>query len=306
VLAQALACPLARLHREVLVPLGQEAAATVTSSSVFTRHRRIAGAIVSVLETDFATDTSGLFLTLTSAAIEIGNNGVTVPNFAGWRYGIADHFFDTGRTELALDIAKAVLDREPDNAMTRTNVANLFRKAGQPEIAVNVFRKVPAFAKLDRGFFFEWSAAEGNRGDQIAANILAAFSLSDDCPAARVENDHAKRVLAGLGVSFAELFAKHCEVAFRDARVAVAILGQQLRLDATSAGYFKKHIEEGKAEGAAVPTVVEAFDLFKRGVDVAESIGVNEFVDAFVPDAAHLGFSGLQRLIYASMEVGNR
>jgi hypothetical protein len=55
-----------------------------------------------------------------------------------------------------------------------------------------------------------------------------------------------------------------------------------------------------------VPTVVEAFDLFKRGVDVAESIGVNEFVDAFVPDAAHLGFSGLQRLIYASMEVGNR
>ncbi len=306
VLAQALACPLARLHREVLVPLGQEAAATVTSSSVFTRHRRIADAIVSVLATDFATDVSVLFLTLATAAIDTYKDGVTVPDLAAWRYRIAEHFFETGRTDLALEIARAVLDHENDNAMTRTNVANLFRKAEQPEIAVEVFRKVPTSAKLDRGFFFEWSAAEGSSGDQIAANILAAFSLSDDCPAARVANDDAKKVLAGLGVSFAELFVKYRETAFRDGRVAVAILGQQLRLDPTTASYFKKHIEEGKADGAAVPAVDEAFVLFKNGVSVAESIGVNDRVGTFVPDAAHLDFAGLQRLIYASIESGQR
>ena len=306
VLAHALACPLARLHREVLVPLGQEAAATVTSSSIFTRHRRIADAIVSVLETDFATDVGCLFLTLSTAAIETYTNGITVPDLAAWRYRIAEHFFEKGRTELALDIAKAVLDREPDNAMTRTNVAKLFRKAAQPELAVAVFRNVPASAKLDRQFFYEWSTAEGNSGDHVASSVLAAFSLSDDCFGARVNNDNAMQALAGLGVSFGELFSKYSEIAFRDARVAVAILGQQLRLDERAARCFQNYIEAGIADGAAVPALEEAFVLFKQGVSAAESIGVNERVDSFVPDAAHLDFAGLQRLIYASIESGQR
>ena len=142
--------------------------------------------------------------------------------------------------------------------------------------------------------------------DHVASCLLAAFSLSDDCVGARVNNDHAKQSLAGLGVSFGELFEKYREKAFRDARFAVAILGQQLRLDARAARCFQDYIDQGKAGGVAVPALEEAFVLFKQGVSVAESIGVNERVEIFVPDAAHLDFAGLQRLIYASIESGQR
>jgi hypothetical protein len=108
---------------------------------------------------------------------------------------------------------------------------------------------------------------------------------------------------AGLGVALGGLFTPHREIAFRDARVAVAILGQQLYLDQTAAGYFQKHLQEGTSDGANVPTVEEAFAQFAQGVAAAEAIGVQEKVSGFVPDAAHLDFGGLKQLVYASMEA---
>jgi len=302
VLARALVCPLNRLYRDVLTPLGQEAAATSTSSSIFTRHRRIADAIVYVLENDFGTDVATLFPTLAIAAIETYVDGEMVPDLAGWRYRLADHFLDNGKIDLALKISNDVLDREPDNAMTRTNAANLFRKVGQPDRAVEVFRKTPSSANVDRGFFLEWSTAEGNNGDQPASVVLAAYSLSDECPAVRVVNDEAKKILAGLGVAFGGLFEGYRESVFRDARVAIAILGQQLNLDPMSAGYFQRHIEASAAAGATIPTIEEAFAQFKKGVTEAASLGVGKTVERFVVDASHLNFGGLQRLIYACIE----
>jgi hypothetical protein len=40
-----------------------------------------------------------------------------------------------------------------------------------------------------------------------------------------------------------------------------------------------------------------------QGVATAEAIGLNSAVSAGVPDAAHLNFGGLKRLVYASMEA---
>ncbi|KAB2966588.1 metallophosphoesterase, partial [Zoogloea sp.] len=142
VLAQTLGCSQNNLHRDVLVPLGQEAAATTTSSFIYTRHRRIAETLMSVLAEEFGKDVGALYVALGEAAICAFINGSFVPALSSWRFDISKHFLETGREELAFNIARAVLDREPTNELTRTHVANLYRRAGLPEQAVRVFREI--------------------------------------------------------------------------------------------------------------------------------------------------------------------
>ena len=303
VLAYALGCPLEKLHRKVVSPLGQEAAATTTSSFVFTRHRRVAQAVISVLEQQFGEDIAGDFLRLGEAAIEALQDGHYVPVVSAWRYDLPQHFFETGRTDLALSIAEGVLSREPQNYMTLVNVAHLYRKAGAPDQAVELFRDFHKTGKLDRRFYNEWSVCEGESGDQVSSVLLAAFSLSDARTIDRVDNEDAKMALAGLGVALGRLFADYREVTFRDARASVAVLGQQLELDQQTSGYFQNHLAEAAAAGAKVPTVQEAFDLFRRGVIAAQGFGANDPVISILPDAASITFKGLERLIDASIEA---
>ncbi len=306
VLARALSCPIGKLHRDVLSLLGQEAAATTTSWFVFTRHRRIASATMSVLEQDFNEDPSELFVLLARTAIETFLSGDVVPNLAGWRYALAQHLFDSDRQQLALRVAQAVLDAEPSNPMTIDKVSSLYRKAGEPERAVNLFRSAAASTTLGRANYHEWGVGEGALGDNASAALLEAYSISDGCAGSAVDNERAKQSLAGLGVAFGELFASYREVGFNDARAAVAVLGQTLHLDTVAASYFRKHLDESTAQGAKVPSVEEAFGVLRQGIFAATAIGVNDAVAALVPDAMTLGFHGLQQLIYASIAAHKR
>ncbi|HAL71674.1 MAG TPA: hypothetical protein DCP71_07865 [Verrucomicrobiales bacterium] len=303
VLAQVLACPLQKLHRDVLVPLGQEAAATSTSSFVFTRHKRIAQAIIEVLENEFGVDLGEVFVSLGRAALELIKQKQYLPeNPSAWRFEIAKHFFNTHKTDLALRVASAVLKCEQDNPKTIANVSNLYREAGANEQALYLFHNVPKLTTMDRGFYLEWGIVEGLNGNAVGNAILVAFSLSDDCDSSRVENDRSKMGLAGLGRAFSQLFDNYREMAFRNARIAVAILGQKLVLDSTTAGHLKRHVEECTRAGATVPTIAEAFDWLRKGIKAAEAIGVSQLVESVVPDATHLDYDGLQRLIYASVD----
>jgi hypothetical protein len=107
-------------------------------------------------------------------------------------------------------------------------------------------------------------------------------------------------------VAFGELFAAHHNFAFRDARAAVAVLGLQLRLDETSKRYFHRYLEEATAVGAEEPAIPGAFDVLRRGIIAAQSLGVQADVAAVVPDARTLDFGGLRRLIAAATESMSR
>jgi hypothetical protein len=177
VLAYALSCPLGKLHRDVLAPLGQEAAATTTSSVIFTRHRRIAEALVGVLERDFAEDIAELFVRLAKAAIKSFKEGEPVPDLAAWRYRLAEHFFESGRKQTALNIIGGVLSCEPSNAKTLVNAANLYRKAAMAEKAVEFFRKFPMTSDKDRPFYNEWSVCEGALHDHASSIVSGVFQV---------------------------------------------------------------------------------------------------------------------------------
>ncbi len=302
VLAQALGCPLNKLHRDVLVPLGQEAAATTTSSFIYTRHRRIAETLVSVLEAEFGEDIGGLYVAMGEAAIDysVASHQPTPENLKLWRYEISNYFFDTDRKELAIRIAKAVLDRESTNSLTRTHVANLYRRAKMPEYALRVFREPTVLVEGNRAYYYEWGVAEGECGHYGENSLLAAFSLADQCPARQANNDQAAKILSGLGVAFSGLYKDYLNIAFRDARMAVVVLGQTLRLTATTTSYLDKHFQEAIEQGANVPELDEAIPLLQAGIVAAARIGLDaQFVELF-PQAEGLTFDGLKELVFHS------
>lgn len=298
VLAQALGCPTDKLHRDVLVPLGQEAAATTTSSFIYTRHRRIAETLVSVLAEEFGEDIGALYVALGKAAIDY-SKALRQPapeNLKMWRFEISDHFLDTGREELAIHIAQAVLGREPTNSLTRTHVANLYRRAQQPDQAVRVFREVTALVEGNRAFYYEWGVAEGECDHPCENVMLAAFSLADQGRARQVDNNSAKKSLAGLGDAFDALYSAYHNPAFRDARMAVAVLGRTLHLDVTAKGYFDKHAREAAEQGATASELGQAIQLLQTGIAAAARIGLDAQIVGLLPQAEALTFDGLEEL----------
>lgn len=293
VLAQALGCPLEKLHREVLVPLGQEAAATTTSSFIFTRHRRIAETMVSVLAEEFGEDIDDLYVALGKAGIDALAVGVLPENPKKWRFEISDHFLAKGRLELAFNIAEAVLDREPTNSLTRTHVANLYRKAKKPAEAMRVFREVNTLIEDNRAFYYEWGVTEGECSHDVENVILAAYSLADQCAGRRIDRESAEKILSGLGVPLGALYDSYRDTAFRDARMAVVVLGQTLP---TSKGYFNKHASEATAQGASTPELKHAIPMLQAGIVAAERIGIDERIGELLPKAEEMAFNGLKEL----------
>lgn len=304
VLAQVLHCPLNKLHREVLVPLGQEAAATTTSSFIYTRHRRIAETLVSVLAEEFGEDVGALFVALGVAAIDAAATYPLPENLKKWRFEISDHFIKTGRKELAIQIAAAVLGREPANSLTRTHVANLYRRAGLPESAANVFEEITAQAERDRAFYYEWGVTKGECNQHAENALLAAFSLADQCPARQIDNDQAVKSLSGLGVALGALYDNYHNPIYRDARMAVVVLGRPLRMGFTTKGCFDKHAREATEQGATVPDHEQAIRLLQVGIAGAAQIGLDAHVSKLLPQPEELTFDRLKELVCHSSHVG--
>lgn len=297
VLAEALGCPLERLRRDVLIPLGSEAATTTNSEFVFTRHRAVAEAVVSVLRDEFGEDTEEYFRLLAKSAVLARRGAFIPPNVSVWNFDLARHFFMSRRHSLAIRIAQSVQEAEPHNAQTLTNLASLYREAGDPENALTLFEELPPQVRSDRGLCQEWGTTAGacNRFRDNA--LILAFALADQCGHRPIDNDGAKLGLAGLGVALARLYEESGDHVFLVGRAAVAVMGQKLRLDATTAGYFRRYAEESAAQGAGTPTLDQAPHLLHNAVRAAAQSGISEAVSDQVATAEALSFVNLQRLL---------
>lgn len=298
VLAFALGCPENKLRHDVLLPLGEEAAAATSSAFVSTRHRLIAEAVISVLVDVFGEDVDQLYIQMATAAIDAASTGSFVPpNLAVWRYDLADHFFDAGRAELAIKIVGAVLQKEPQNDMTVVKLAQLYRKAGAPEMAIQLVRDFSSKPKLNRGFYYEWGSSEGNYGGHGENAVLAAYSLADQSALIPPHNEHAKQSLAGLGVALDELYRAYNTPSFLRGRAAVAVLGSLLQLDATTKRYFDRYLDESIAQGAPIPNPEEALELLRKSVGEANAFVSSDLVKTRIGDPREFTYNGLARLL---------
>jgi hypothetical protein len=136
--------------------------------------------------------------------------------------------------------------------------------------------------------------------------MLAAFALSDDCHRSRVDTQNGIICFSVVSKALRGLFTAYREKTFRDARAAAAILAQQLNLSPSDRNEFRRHLDESKEDGAHTPSVVQAFEVLRQGVIAAETVGINDSVEFWIPDAASLDFGGLRRLIDDSIEAKRR
>lgn len=296
VLAEVLGCPLEKLRRDVLIPLGHEAAATATSDFVFTRHRAVAQAVVEVLSVDFGEDVEALFPLMADSAIRVSKR-VFVLNLAAWRYKLSQHFMDTGRRELAILIAEAVRQSDPHNIRLFTNLTALYRESGDSEHAERLFRDFPLHEVAERSFYNEWGTSAGSCGHQADAALLQVFSLSDQGGYHPVDNEQAKMGLPGLGMVFSNILESFNDPSVLAGLAALPVLGVQLHHDSTASNYFARYAERAKELGCATPSASQAWKYFQDGALAAARSGVSPEVLARVGDPGTLTFSQLEGLV---------
>lgn len=304
VLAEALACPLNKLHREVLVPLGQEAAATTTSSFIFTRHQRIAKNIAFVLENEFGEDLHEIYVSLSRAAIACSVQGVTyIPELSSWRYDISNHFLDTDRTELAFSIAHAVLAEEPDNIQTRTHVANLYRRKGVPGLAVRIFRQVSDLVE-SRAFYHEWGVAEGECNRMVESIVLDFYSLSDQCHFRKIDRKQANMSLTGLAISLSALHYTFGNNYFQRARMAAICIGVRLAISEADRKFYEENLNFLLALNIPRPNVEILVSQLRSDIFFVEELGLDPELSDLIPKLGNLSFDGLSELLENSPNFG--
>jgi len=295
VLAGVLEIQIQELKKKVLSPLGEEAAIATTGRMVFTRHRAIANSAIKILSDNFDIDPENLFIDLARTALRSRAQGIFVPNIGNWNY-ISDHFFENENPSLGIRIAQTILEIEPSNPYLIAKLAQLFRKAGQPDQSVQVFRSAPSNTKRDRAFYYEWGTAEGNAGDHALDAWLAAFSLSDQVTRQLPDNERAKLSLAGLSLAFAELYDHYNALVFAEACGAAAQLGLLLKLDNKTKSWLSNNQERAKIARVDVVQPKVALERFHAGVNLAWEQREDDLLDWITPGNS-LTFNGLARLL---------
>ena len=211
-------------------------------------------------------------------------------------YQLALYFFEKGRHSLAIRIADAIYKAEPHNLQSLTNLASLYRQAGDSQHADRLFRDLSPHMTVDRGFYMEWGTSAGSCGYYADAALHQAFSLADQGDYRPTDNEVAKRALAGLGVVFSNMLKGFNDPAILAALAALPVLEAQLHLDSTTSNHFARHAEHAKELGCATPSAGQAWEYFRDGVLASAHSGVSSEVLARVGDPGRLTFSQLEGL----------
>jgi calcineurin-like phosphoesterase family protein len=296
VLARVLGCPSKDLKRHVLLPLGEEAAATTTSQFVFTRHRRVATAVLDVLSNAFGEDTDRLFEELAGAALDAYGAGEYIPELTGWRYNLADKLSSLGRNDLAIRVSRAVLQRESSNTKTMVKLAQLYREANSLEEAVSLFRAFHGDVTGDRPFFHEWGMSEGQGGDLVAGAWLSGHAVSDQCGFTPPDNKTAMIVLTGLCASFKCLFAGYSDPVFLEGKAAAAVLGLRVSLDEASSAHFQEILGRCVFIGSKTSTLDESCTSLQRAVEAAARLCAKKEIRDRLMSTSAMSFQGLRQL----------
>ena len=299
----------------VVNPLGEEAAAVRSAGHVLTRHSKVAAAILVAAEQDLSADIAEVWSAIVHQTIRTGfdaqmdrrwfSNIIHVgPQL---QRALPPQLTNERRKEIAVAAAKASIAAEDDRLSRIVDLGKTYRNADDFDAAVRVFRDNVSnlstkadFGTDVRGYWYEWSVAEGNgckgRENATADAWIGALSLADLLKPAPITPDNANLSCAGLGVAFGALAEPRLDCPFALARRAVSYLGrlaidQLPRPDPRGLGYFTKYdiaadrintphpktIEEaiGWLTAAVAQTSRELQDPFLRALHKPEQVSFN-------------------------------
>ncbi len=171
------------LRKSVIAPLGEEAAATIHGSLVVSRHREIAREAISILTEERGYYLAGLFQDILLAADRAANEGHFVAKLRNWRFGLVDHFLDSGRFDVGQSLARALVTQNPTNPFFATKFSQALRLAGETIEAGRFMEGAVLRVSLGRdgtrSFYNEWATAFTESGQPALAAWLAGIVLSD-------------------------------------------------------------------------------------------------------------------------------
>lgn len=294
VLAKALDCDMGKFHATVIRPLGQEAAATSTSTCIYTRHRYIAQAIVRVLEVSYQENIADHYKQLVCAALKAYHDGAFIKDLHSWRYDLAKHFKDTERPLLAIDIAQVVFDYEPNEPRAITNLAFLHRTTQEPSYAVQIFRSADVISD-NRPYYHEWSMSEFACRNYLESTALAAYALCDECNHMRPTVDDVSGYLSNVGVGFNRLYNLYLDPDFEKAHhsvMSIRLIFSPVKLSA-ELREFRQRVAKRRANEYDIDVALKYLSL---GVLKAIETGVTPSVAEAVAGKGELNFDGLKIL----------
>jgi tetratricopeptide (TPR) repeat protein len=291
VLAETLGIPTGEVQRGVLKRLGEEAAVTHSAEYILTRHIAIAEAAVDVLEDVFAMDREQILRDTACAANRAAKRGALVPQLKRWRF-LGSQFFKAGQRELATSIAAALLNESPDDTFLRTHLANMYREAGQPETAAELFRNARGIMPgAERAFYFEWGTVEGNLGNQAVSALLDLISLSDEAEKRPPDRDRVKFSLAGYGYAMVALAERYGTPELGAAAGAAADIGLLIKPDYQTANYFRRYLKAAAKFGYRTSTLDKMLEQVRDSARAVWHLREHELPE-WVPVPLSLNFVG--------------
>ena len=285
VLAFALRCDEDALDRALRV-LRREAMLDSGETYILTRHRRIAETACEALQDD-GYDVKKWYPYLARSALrEFVDRRSGNPDINNWQYELSRHFVGRGERgwTMARNVAKALHEADPDDVRLLVSYAKVLRQTNVPGDAMALLKSKGEPFRSDRGFLYEWSVIAGQIGDHGLGVWLGGRSLADG--GAPLDDKRCKLSLAGLGRAFELLHASTGRVVFAEAQTVCGRLGLRLRdLDATTRGYFERHISAAARHGGPRRTPDQDVQILQRAVAAA--------ADEMEPDNDPLFFEDL-------------
>lgn len=290
VLADLLNVPRAWIGSLLIGPLGDEAAGAIAGGHVFTRHRKVAEAILAEAELNLGVDLAEVWSELvkqtarTSIATPVSQKTHGAILHAGPRLQklLPKDIPEQRRLEIALAAARAAMTAQPERLDHFVDLGRTFRAGGKFKDATDVFRNGLATveSKTDyqaaiRSYWYEWGVCEGLRDDaekdRYANAWLNCVSLSDTLNPAPITMEQIRLSYSGLGLAFGKLAQTSPDCPFALGRRAATWLGRIAPPDSTATRYFDRNDHDANVIGTPTPqNLAEAIDWLQNGANAAE------------------------------------
>lgn len=290
VLSDLLGIPRAWINSRVVIPLGDEAVGSASGGCVFTRHRKVADAVLAVAESNLFVDLGEVWATLIQQTAKT-NETTSVMNFTDIMHiaprlvnSLSESLSEVRCFEIALMAARTASIAQPNRLDQITDIGRTYRAGEKFADGANVFREAVLglenkddYLENIRGYWYEWSVCEGLSGKErlyALRNIwLGSLALSDALNPASITPIDVVISCAGLGVAFGRMAEPKHGCPFARGRRATIWIGRLVRPGKRSRRYFD--IQEAEANQQLTPSpsnLAEAVEWFRHGALAAAAL----------------------------------
>lgn len=172
---------------------------------------------------------------------------------------------------LAIQIDRKILKLDPFDTYIIAHLSKLYRSAGQPEQAVQIFRDVN-YVVEHRSFFCEWALIEANMGNKAASVCLSAIAMSDEVERKMIDIRNAHINLYSITLTFLELYRLYRNEFYFLAMASAWCLYERIGSQEERQKRLDLHEDEKVKFETIVKEERNLEDDLKKGIKVAEAM----------------------------------